>query len=318
MKPEVLVLVPLYAPTLAALEREYTVRKLWTAGDAGGYLKKECAGVRGVVTTGLAGCGRGIIDALPRLEIIASFGSPRRTVDFEAAAARGIVVTNTPDSIAATVADLAVGLLIAVMRRIPEGERFVRSGKWTAGPLPPGRGLGGKRCGIVGLGQIGREVARRLEAFGMAVRYHGPARKADVSWPYHSSLEDLARASDCLMVTCPLTEATRGMVGARVLEALGPEGTLVNVARGPIVDERSLIEALERKTIAGAGLDVYWDEPHVPAALMGLDNVVLLPHIGSTTLEIREGRGNKVIANLRAWFAGEPVPNPVTQPHPLD
>jgi hydroxypyruvate reductase len=318
MKPEVLVLVPIYAPALAALEHEYSVRKLWIAGDAGAYLKKECARVRGVVTTGLAGCGREIIDALPQLEIIASFGSPRRTVDFEAAAARGIVVTNTPDSITTTVADLAVGLLIAVMRRIPESDRFVRAGKWTEGPFPPGRGLGGKICGIVGLGQIGRETARRLEAFGMAVRYHGPARKADVSWPYHADLEALARASDCLMVTCALTEATRGMVNARVLAALGSNGYLINVARGPIVDESALVEALEGKTIAGAGLDVYRDEPRVPPALLQLDNVVLLPHIGSTTAEIREGRGNKVLANLRARFAGEPVPHPVTRPHPLD
>lgn len=318
MKPEILVLVPVYAPTLAALERDYAVHKLWTAPDAALYLKERCANVRGVVTTGLHGCGRGIIDALPRLEIIASFGSPRRTVDFEAAAARGIAVTNTPDSITATVADLAVGLLIAVMRRIPEGDRFVRAGRWSEGPFPPGRDLGGKTCGIVGLGQIGREAARRLEAFGMAVRYHGPARKSDVPWPYHAGLEDLARACDCLMVTCALTEATRGMVNARVLEALGPQGYLVNVARGPIVDEGALVDALERRVIAGAGLDVYRDEPCVPPALMRLENVVLLPHVGSTTLEIREGRGDKVLANLRARFAGEPVPYPVTEPHRLD
>jgi hydroxypyruvate reductase len=318
MKAEILVLVPIYAPTLAALEREYTVHKLWTATDSGAYLRNECARVRGVVTTGPAGCGRDIIDALPGLEIVASFGSPRRTVAFDAAAARGIVVTNTPDSITATVADLAVGLLIAVMRRIPESDRFVRAGKWVGGPFPPGRGLGGKACGIVGLGQIGRAVARRLEAFGMAVRYHGPTRKADAGWPYHAELDELARAADCLIVTCALTEATRGMVNARILDALGPNGYLVNVARGPIVDERALVEALESRRIAGAGLDVYRDEPRVPATLMRLDNVVLLPHIGSTTLEIREGRGNKVLANLRARFAGEPVPNPVTQPHPLD
>jgi hydroxypyruvate reductase len=318
VKPEVLVLVPLYAPTLEALEHEYTVHRLWTASDPAAYLRKECAGVRGVVTTGLAGCGREIIDALPALEIIASFGSPRRTLDFEAAAARGIVVTNTPDSITATVADLAVGLLIAVMRRIPESDRFIRAGKWVEGPFPPGRDLGGKTCGIVGLGQIGRAVARRLEAFGMAVRYHGPAPKADAAWPYHADLAELARASDCLMVTCALTDATRGMVNRTILEALGPNGYLVNVARGPIVDERALVDALERRSIAGAGLDVYRDEPRVPPALVRLDNVVLLPHMGSTTLEIRESRGNKVLANLRARFAGEPVPHPVMRPHQLD
>jgi lactate dehydrogenase-like 2-hydroxyacid dehydrogenase len=216
------------------------------------------------------------------------------------------------------VADLAMGLLLAVMRRICEGERFLRAGKWLEGPFPPGRELGGKVCGIVGLGAIGRAVAKRVEAFGMSVRYHGPRRKADVAWPFHAGLEDLARVSDCLVVTCPSTPETRGMVNARILEALGPDGFLVNIARGAIVDERALIAALRGKGIAGAGLDVFWDEPRVPVELTGLDNVVLLPHIGSTTREIREGRGNKVLENLRARFAGRPVPYPVTQPHKLD
>lgn len=318
MKPEILVLVPIYAPTLAALEREYVVRELWLEKDPVAYLKEACGGVRGVVTTGLAGCGREVVEALPRLEIIASFGSPRRNLAFDLAAERGIVVTNTPDSITASVADLAMGLLLAVMRRICEGERFLRAGKWTEGPFPPGRELGGKVCGIVGLGAIGRAVAKRVEAFGMSVCYHGPRRKADVAWPFHAGLEDLARVSDCLVVTCPSTPETRGMVNARILEALGPDGFLVNIARGAIVDERALIAALRGKGIAGAGLDVFWDEPRVPVELTGLDNVVLLPHIGSTTREIREGRGNKVLENLRARFAGRPVPYPVTQPHKLD
>jgi len=318
MKPEILVLVPIYAPTLAQLEREYTVHKLWTAPDAGVYLKERCAGVRGVVTTGLAGCGREVVDALPRLEIITSFGSPRRNLAFEAAAQRGIVVTHTPDSITDTVADLAVGLLIAVMRRICESDRYVRAGKWPDGPFPPGRDLSGKTCGIVGLGKIGRSVASRLEVFGMSVCYQGPSRKANATWPYHADLEAIARESDCLVVTCALTEQTRGMIDARILEALGPDGYLVNVARGAIVDERALVSALKNRKIAGAGLDVFWNEPRAPAELMTLDNAVLLPHIGSTTLEIREERGRKVLANLGACFAGRVVPNPVTRPNNLD
>ena len=318
MKPEILVLVPIYAPTLAALEREYVVRKLWLEKDPVAYLKKACGGVRGVVTTGLAGCGREIVDALPGLEIIASFGSPRRNLAFDAAARRGVVVTNTPDSITASVADLAMGLLLAVMRRICEGDRFLRAGKWMEGPFTPGRELGAKTCGIVGLGAIGREVARRAEAFGMSVCYHGPRRKPDAPWPFHAVLEDLARASDCLVVTCPLTPGTRGMVDARILEALGPDGFLVNVARGAIVDEEALIAALRDRRIAGAGLDVFWDEPRVSPELIGQDNAVLLPHIGSTTREIREERGRKVLENLRARFAGEAVPHPVTKPHQLD
>ena len=161
MKPEILVLVPIYAPTLAALEREYTVHKLWIAKAPDAFLQAACGRVRGVVTTGLAGCERRYIDALPALEIIACFGSARTTVGFDAAAARGVVVTQTPDSITATVADLAVGLLIAVMRRICESDRFIRAGKWPDGLFPPGRELGGKTCGIIGLGAIGSGVAKR-------------------------------------------------------------------------------------------------------------------------------------------------------------
>lgn len=311
-KPEILILVPIYAPALAALEREYAVHRLWTAPDPETYLKEKCANVRGVVTTGLAGFSRRHIAALPALEIIACFGNPHGTAaeDRAASAARKVIVTNTPDSISATVADLAMGLVISVIRRICEGDRFVRAGKWTGGPAPVGRELGGRACGIVGMGRIGREIAKRAEAFGMSVRYHGPRPKAEAAWPYHADLEDLARASDCLVVICPETPATRGMVDARILDALGPDGFLVNVARGPIVDQAALITALRDGRIAGAGLDVYWDEPRVPAELAVMDNVVLTPHLGSTTREIREERARKLLANLAAHFSGKPVPHP--------
>jgi lactate dehydrogenase-like 2-hydroxyacid dehydrogenase len=312
MKPEILALVPLYAPALAALEREYIVRKLWLEQDPDRYMKEACGRVRGVVTTGLAGYGRRHVESLPALEIIACFGNPHGTGadDRAAAAQRKVVVTNTPDEITATVADLAMGLLVATLRRIGEADRFVRAGKWLAAPLTPGYTLGGKTCGIVGLGRIGREIAKRAEAFGMSVRYHGPRPKADVAWPYHADLEDLARASDCLVVMCPETAQTRGMVNARVLEALGPDGFLINVARGPIVDQAALIDALQGKRIAGAGLDVYWDEPRVPAELLAMENVLLLPHIGSNTREIRAERGKKLLANLAAHFSGKRVPFP--------
>jgi lactate dehydrogenase-like 2-hydroxyacid dehydrogenase len=311
VKPDILVLVPIYAPTLAALEREYAVHKLWTARDPDALVKEVSDRVRGVVTTGLAGVDRGRVEALPRLEIIASFGNPRGTIDLAAAKERGVVVTNTPDSISALVADLALGLMIAVMRRIPEGERFLRTGKWPGGPFPPGRGLGGKTCGVVGLGKIGKEIAKRAEAFGMAVCYHGPRKKQGAAYAYYPDLESLARESDCLVVACPSTPETRNLVNARILNALGPDGFLVNIARGPIVDEQALIAALREKRIAGAGLDVFWDEPRVPAELAGMEQVVLTPHIGSNILEIREERGAKVLANLRAHFAGQPVLNPL-------
>lgn len=302
MKPEILVIRPIFAPALSELEREFTVHKLWTARDPDAFMKEVSGSVRGVVTTGLVGFSRSQIEMLPKLEIIASFGNPRGTVDLAAAKERGVIVTNTPDSITELVADLALGLLIAVTRRICESDRFVRAGKWLHEPSPVGSGLSGKTCGIVGLGRIGRGIARRAEACGMSVCYHGPHQKQDAAWPYYSDLESMAREADSLVVSCPLTPATRGLVDARILDALGPEGFLVNVARGPVVDESALLSALGNRRIAGAGLDVFWDEPRVPAELMAMEHVVLVPHIGSTTREIREERGRKLLANLHAHF----------------
>ena len=309
MTPEVLVLKPLYAPTLAALEREYVVHKAWEASDSDAFVRDIGAEVRGLVTTGLAGFTRSHVDACPKLEIVACFGSPRGTFDMQAAKARGIAVTTTPDVIAPSVADLAVGLMVSVMRRIAEGDRFVREGKWLAGSPPPGRDVVGSTCGIVGLGQIGLGVAKRAEACGMSVAYHGPSAK-NVAYRYYPDLLELATAADCLVVACPLTDKTRGSVDARVLAALGPDGFLVNVARGPVVDEQALVTALSGKRIAGAGLDVYWDEPAIPSALLALENVVLTPHVGSNTRELREERSRKLLANLEAHFAGRPVPHP--------
>jgi len=309
MKPEILVLTPIYAPALAELERDFTLHKLWTVRDPDAYIREVSGRVRGMVTTGLAGFGRRHLEALPKLEIIACFGSGREAMDLAAAQARGVIVTNTPYPIASSVADLALGLIIAVMRRICEGDRFVRAGKWPQGPFGVGRELGGKTCGIIGLGQIGRGVAKRAEAFGMSVRYHGPGPKRDVAYPYHADLEAMARLTDCLVVTCATTPATRGMVNARILDALGPEGFLINVARGAIVDEPALIAALRTGKIAGAGMDVFQDEPHVPAELIAMENVVMAPHIGSTTREVREARTAKLLANLRAHFSGVPVPD---------
>jgi len=304
VKPEILVLVPIYPPTLAELEREYAVHKLWTVKDPDALVRQVSGTVRGVVTTGIAGISRQRMDALARLEIVACFGTPHGTVDLAAAKARGIAVTNTPDSISKAVADVAMGLVVAVMRRICAGDRFVRAGEWTAGLPAMGRDLDGKVCGIIGLGRIGAELAKRAEAFGMSVQYHGPRKKADAAYPFHADAESLARASDCLVVTCPETPETRGLVNARVLDALGPDGFLVNVARGPVVDQAALIAALRERRIAGAGLDVYWDEPRVPDALLGMDNVVMTPHIGSSTREVREARGAKLLAALRAHFGG--------------
>jgi lactate dehydrogenase-like 2-hydroxyacid dehydrogenase len=309
MTPEILVLKPIYAPTLAALERDYIVHKPWTAPDPAAYMRNAGANVRALVTTSATGFTRTHLEALPKLEIVACFGTARG-FDIEGANARGVLVTYTPDVIAPVVADLAIALLLAATRRICEGDRFVREGKWLANPPPVGRDIGGRTCGIVGLGEIGLNVARRAEAFGMSICYYGP-RKKDVPYPYFSDLAAMASAADCLVVSCPETPDTRGLVDARVLEALGPRGYLVNVARGAVVDEKAFIEALQAKRIAGAGVDVYWDEPRVPQALLDMENVVLAPHVGSATEEIREARHEKLLANLKAYFAGEPVPYPL-------
>ncbi len=306
---EILLTVPIYAPVLAELEREFSVHKLWTANDASKFVQAVGVNVRAVVTTGLLGCRREMIDKLPALELIACFGTPHGTVDHEAAAVRQIVVTNTPDRISATVAELAAGMVVALMRRICENDRFVRAGRWPQRAPDAGNTLVGKTCGIVGLGRIGRETATRLEAFGMRIAYQGPRRKPDVSYAFCADVKSLARDADCLIVTCPSTPETRNLIDADVLSALGPNGFLVNVARAAVVEESALIDALEKRQIAGAALDVFWDEPRVPAALAEMENVMLLPHIGSTTEEVRVERGRKLMANLRAHFSGEPVPH---------
>jgi hydroxypyruvate reductase len=311
MKPELLALTPFYKPTLEALDREYVVHKLWEARDPDALIKQVASSVRGIVTTGLQGCKRGHIDALPKLEVIACFGTSHGSLDLPTAKERGIVVTNTPDWTVDAVADLATGLLIAVMRRIGEADRFIRAGKWPAGAFPMSADLRGKTCGIVGYGGIGSAVAKRVTAFGMSVCYHGPREKPGVTHPYYAELLKMAQDCDCLIVTCPETPATRKSVDARVLDALGAQGFLVNVARGAIVDEAALIQALKDGRIAGAGLEVFWDEPRVPPALLTMEQVVLAPHIGSSTRDIREHRGATLLANLRAHFAGEPVPNPL-------
>jgi D-3-phosphoglycerate dehydrogenase len=313
VKPEIVLTAPIYAPVFAQLEQQFTVHRLWQAADPERFLADVCGSARAVVTTGLIGFRAPQIAALPKLELIACFGNPRGTIDLAAAATRGIFVTNTPDRITPAVAELAAGMVVALMRRIVENDRFVRAGRWLEGAGPPGTTLIGKTCGILGFGQIGSGTATRLQAFGMSIGYHGPRRKEDVAYPYFEDVKSLARASDCLIVTCPLKAETRGVVDAAVLEALGPRGFLVNVARGPVVDEKALFQALREKRIAGAALDVFWDEPRVPADLMGMENVVLLPHIGSSTQEIREERANKLMANLRAHFAGQPVPYPIVE-----
>jgi lactate dehydrogenase-like 2-hydroxyacid dehydrogenase len=254
---------------------------------------------------------RHLIEALPNLEIIAVYGVGYEYVDIEAARARGIAVTNTPGVLAPEGADTALALMLAVARRICEADMYVRVGKWLNGPMPFGVSLHGKTAGILGLGGIGQAIAQRCRAFEMDVAYTGPREKPDQPYKYYADLTAMARDSDFLVIACPGGEATRGIVNYKVLEALGPRGFVINVARGSVIERDDLMAALSNKAIAGAGLDVFWDEPHVPEPLISMDNVVLLPHIGSATMETRTRMARLLLENLLAYFAGEPLKTPV-------
>ncbi len=292
---------------MAALDREYTLHKLWTAPDPQAYLQEIGGRVRGVVTTTLVGLSRAQIDAMPKLEIVACFSKSCGAMDLALAKERGIIVTNVPLPIAPEVGELALGLLLSAARRIAEADRYVRAGKWESAPFQMGRALRNMRCGILGLGEVGMNFAKRAEPFVKSLSYCDVAPKPAVPYQYCSDLEAMARDSDCLVITVTSSPATRGIVNARIFDALGADGFLVNVSRGAVVDQNALIAALREKRIAGAGLDVFADEPRVPAELRQFDNVVMTPHIGSSTREVREERMKNVLANLRAHFSGEPV-----------
>jgi lactate dehydrogenase-like 2-hydroxyacid dehydrogenase len=232
-------------------------------------------------------------------------------IDLACAKARGIHVTNTPDVVTEDTADQALALMLAVERRIAEGDRFVRRGDWLNGELRFGRALRRRKLGIVGLGRIGSAIATRAAAFDMEIAYQGPRRKPDVTYRYFADPVALAEWSEILAVACPGGEATRNLVSRNVIEALGPEGTLVNIARGSVVDEAALVAALQSGRLGGAGLDVYANEPRVPETLIAMENVVLSPHIGSATHDTRRAMGDLTVDNLLAHFAGRPLLTPV-------
>jgi lactate dehydrogenase-like 2-hydroxyacid dehydrogenase len=244
-----------------------------------------------------------LIAALPNLEIIAHFGVGYDAVDTVAAKARGIRVTNTPDVLNDAVAELAIGMMIGLARRIPWGDRFVREGRWIEkNGVPLFQELNGKTLGIVGLGRIGKEIATRAQAMKMRVVYHGRRKQANVPYQYYASLLDMARDVDWLLLIAPGGKQTQGMVSREVLEALGPEGMLLNIARGSLVDEPAMIELLSTGKLGGAALDVFVEEPKVPEALRKLENVLLQPHQGSGTWQTRRAMGQLVVDNLKAWF----------------
>ena len=311
MKPELLITGPMYPPTLAELEQTYNAHRLWTAPDKQAVIAALGDKVTAVASSNSGGIDGATIAKLPRLRVIAHFGVGYDTVDVDAARARGVAVTNTPDVLTEEVADLAMALLLATVRRVPQGDRYVREGKWLKGPMALTESVQGKTLGIIGLGRIGRAIARRAEAFHLRIAYQGPSRKQDVSWAHFADPVELARDSDIVMVACPGGEATRNLVNRAVIDAIGPKGFLVNIARGSVVDEPALIEALREGRIAGAGLDVFADEPRVPQALLELESVVVQPHVASATHPTRRAMGQLVIDNLAAHFAGRPLVTPI-------
>ncbi|TKD51195.1 2-hydroxyacid dehydrogenase [Sphingomonas baiyangensis] len=272
-------------------------------------LADRAAEIGVVVTGGHLGCDNALVDALPALGLIAINGVGFDKVDLAHAAERRVAVSNTPDVLTDDVADLAVGLVIGLLRNLHGADRFVRAGEWSAGNLALARKVSGRRFGIVGLGRIGTAIAERLQAFG-PVAYTGTAPK-EVAWPFHADAQALARASDVLVIACAATPDTRHLIDAHVLDALGADGYLVNVARGSVVDEAALVAAIEQGRIAGAALDVFADEPHVPPALIQSDRTLLAPHIASATHETRGAMADLVLANVDAFLAGAALPTPV-------
>jgi lactate dehydrogenase-like 2-hydroxyacid dehydrogenase len=274
------------------------------------------ARVTALVTNGIRGAEKALLDVFPNLQIIASLGIGLDAIDFGVVRARGLVVTNTPNVVADDVADLAMGMLIDRLRHIVDSERFVRAGKWSDGPYPMARSLTGKRLGIVGLGAIGGALAKRAEAFKLRVKWHGPRPKPQQPYEYVPDLEQLARESDVLVIACSGGNATRHLIDARIIAALGPQGVLVNVARGSIVDVEALTAALRAGELGAAALDVFERQPQVPPDLLTLPNVLLTPHLGTNTRETRATMGAMVIENLVAHFEGRRPPNLVIQePH---
>lgn len=298
------------------LEENYTIHRLPPAGgERDAFLAARGGEFDGIVCSAATGADEALMAKLPKLRVISSFGVGLDKIDLQAAARRGVPVGYTPDVLNDCVADLAFALLLAVGRRIPEADRYVRAGRWSAAgasAFPFGRQVSHAKLGIVGLGRIGRTIARRASGFDMEVRYHSRRPVEGVAWQHEPQLLELARWCDFLVVITAGGAETRHLIDAKVLDALGTKGFLVNVARGTVIDEQALVRALQEKRIGGAGLDVYEREPHVPPELFTLDNVVLVPHIASATVQTRQAMAQRVLDNLSAFFAGQPLPSAAT------
>ena len=308
--PEIIVIGGLADWMLAELRAQYRVHDLTGAADHVAVLAQG-AQATAAITTGAVGIDADTVRQLPRLGLVACFGVGYDRVDLSALSQRGIRLTNTPGVVATCVADHAIGLLIALVRRIAQADRLAHAGIWGKQMIGLTARVSGQRLGILGLGDIGQRIAQRAAGFDMPIGYHNRSRRPELAHVYFGSPLELARWADCLVVACPGGAATRHLVDAAVLEALGPQGVLVNVARGSVVDETALAAALTAGRLGGAALDVFENEPGIPPTLAGLDNVVLTPHIAGSTQETWREAFDLMRANLAAFLAHRPLPTPV-------
>lgn len=310
-KPHILQMGPLTDAFNDRLSALHATDRIWEQPNRDAFLRETGPQVDIVVTSARYGCSADVMEALPNLKAIISFGVGYDPIDIDAARARNIRVSNTPDVLNDCVADLAMGMMIASARHIAQADRFVRNGLWGQQPFPLGSRISGKRLGILGLGRIGKCIARRASGFDMDIRYHNRRPDPTVSFGYEASLVELAQWADYLVLTCIGGPSTQGLVSREVLEALGPSGTLINVARGSVVDQPALVELLQEGQLGGAALDVFAEEPQVPAELLDLPQLVLLPHIGSGTHETRGQMEELVFENLAAFVSRGELVTPV-------
>lgn len=304
-KPHLLAIAPLPPFLVGPLEERFVCHDLLAQADRDAFLKAHGTDMRAVVGLGGSIYEASLLEQLPKLEIIAVHGVGYDGVPLEYCRKRGLRVTNTPDVLTEDVADIALALVLMTSRGLIAANRFLHAGEWQKGQFKLTSKPGEKRAGIFGLGRIGKAIAWRLAHLGMEIGYHGRTLQEGEPFDYFESLPELAEWCDFLVVACPGGPATLNAVNAKVLEALGPQGTLVNIARGSVVDEPALVDALQRGVIKAAGLDVLADEPNVPAPLLGMENLVLLPHVGSGTVETRQAMADLVVKNLDAHFAGK-------------
>jgi lactate dehydrogenase-like 2-hydroxyacid dehydrogenase len=312
-KPELMIASPMMPMIEDQLERHFTVERLYKAADKEKLLADFGPKVKALGATPGGKVDAALMQKLPKLEIIGSFGVGYDSVDAKWAGEHGIVVTNTPDVLNEEVADTALGLLLATIRQLPQADAYLRQGKWLAKPFPLTVTLQDRTVGVVGMGRIGKAIAKRLEAFNAPVVYHSRNKADGVAYKHYPDLMAMARDVDVLIVITPGGAATKHLVNKDVLEALGPNGIVVNVARGSVIDEQALIAALRDKKILSAGLDVFEDEPRVPQALIDMEHVVLLPHVGSASVHCRNLMGQLVVDNLVAWANGKPPLTPVAE-----